>query len=194
MTCVGSIPPRRVRPIEGTGRRSDLAGWAEYGYCASHSRYFWGLRLHPVCTPGGLPVGFALTGAKSDERQTLLEILAVDPSLARDRPDQTLIADKNYYGPSSSASSPSAGLQLLRPARKGEAERPGASLFKPLRQTIESINQTFKGQLDLERHGGHTPRRRPRPRAAAHPRPDRSDLAQRQNRTTDQEVTDAYDH
>jgi hypothetical protein len=22
---------------------------------------------------------------------------------------------------------------------------------------IESINQTFKGQLDLERHGGHTP-------------------------------------
>jgi hypothetical protein len=30
-------------------------------------------------------------------------------------------------------------------------------LFKPLRQTIESINQTFKGQLDLERHGGRTP-------------------------------------
>jgi hypothetical protein len=26
-----------------------------------------------------------------------------------------------------------------------------------LRQTIESINQTFKGQLDLERHGGRTP-------------------------------------
>src|SRR5262249_46081201 len=25
-----------------TARRSDLAGWAEYGYCASHSRYFWG--------------------------------------------------------------------------------------------------------------------------------------------------------
>ena len=23
-----------------TARRSDLAGWAEYGYCASHSRYF----------------------------------------------------------------------------------------------------------------------------------------------------------
>lgn len=26
-----------------TTRRSDLAGWAQYGYCASHSRYFWGL-------------------------------------------------------------------------------------------------------------------------------------------------------
>jgi hypothetical protein len=32
-----------------------------------------------------------------------------------------------------------------------------AHLFKPLRQTIESVNQTFKGQLDLERHGGRTP-------------------------------------
>jgi hypothetical protein len=35
-----------------------------------------------------------------------------------------------------------------------KAERAGAHLFKPLRQVIESINQTFKGQLDLERHGG----------------------------------------
>ncbi len=33
-----------------TAKRSDLAGWAQYGYCASHSRYFWGLRLHLVCT------------------------------------------------------------------------------------------------------------------------------------------------
>jgi retron-type reverse transcriptase len=47
-------------------------------------------------------------------------------------------------------------LTLLRPARKGEPERPGAPLFKPLRQTIESINQTLKAQLDLERDGGHT--------------------------------------
>jgi hypothetical protein len=42
-------------------------------------------------------------------------------------------------------------------ARTGEQPRAGAYLFKPLRQVIESINQTFKGQLDLERHGGHTP-------------------------------------
>ena len=25
-----------------------------------------------------------------------------------------------------------------------------------MRQIIESVNDTFKGQLDLERHGGHT--------------------------------------
>jgi hypothetical protein len=140
-----------------TARRSDLAGWAEYGYCASHSRYFWGLRLHLVATLGGLPVAFALTGAKADERQTLLQILAADPALAAGRPGQTLIADKHYYGAAFEATLAAQHLHLLRPARKGEHERPGAHLFKPLRQTIESINQTFKGQLDLERHGGHTP-------------------------------------
>jgi hypothetical protein len=31
-----------------TVKRSEPAGWAEYGYCASHSRFFWGLRLHLV--------------------------------------------------------------------------------------------------------------------------------------------------
>ena len=53
-----------------TVTRSDAAGWAEYGYCASHSRYFWGLRLHLVCTLHRLPVMFALAGAKAGERET----------------------------------------------------------------------------------------------------------------------------
>src|SRR5207344_2623494 len=94
---VDSTPVECGRSRE-TAKRSDLAGWAEYGYCASHSRYFWGLRLHLVATLGGLPIGFALTGAKADERQTLLQILAADPALAAGRPGQTLIADKHYYG------------------------------------------------------------------------------------------------
>jgi len=137
-----------------TAQRSDLAGFAEYGYCASHSRYFWGLRLHLLCTLHGLPVGFALTGAKADERHTLLGILD-DTTLPGHR-GQTLIADKNYYGRDFEATLHAAGIALLRPARKGEPERPGARFFKPLRQIIESINDTLKGQLDLEQHGART--------------------------------------
>jgi hypothetical protein len=64
-----------------TAKRSELAGWASYGSCASHSRSFWGLRLHLVCTLHGLPVAVALTGAKADERQVLLDLLAVEPEL-----------------------------------------------------------------------------------------------------------------
>ena len=140
-----------------TAKRSELAGWAEYGYCASHSRFFWGLRLHLVCTLGGLPVLFALTGAKADERETLLGMLDAAGDVTRSRPGQTVIGDKNYYGRVFERELTEREVKLLRPARKGEPERAGTHLFKPLRQTIESINQTFKGQLDLERHGARTP-------------------------------------
>ncbi|MFF0578506.1 IS982 family transposase [Streptosporangium saharense] len=140
-----------------TARRSALAGWAQYGYCASHSRYFWGLRLHLLCTLGGLPVAFALSGAKADEREILLAMLQQVPDLVAARPGQTVIGDRNYYGRAFEQALADRGLVLLRPARKGEPERAGARLFKPLRQVVESVNQTFKGQLDLERHGGRTP-------------------------------------
>jgi hypothetical protein len=139
-----------------TTRRSDLAGYAEYGYCASHSRYFWGLRLHLIATLHGLPVGFALTGAKADERHVLLSVLAADAALLQGRHHQVMIADKNYYGREFEATIGAAGVELLRPARTGEPPRPGARFFRPLRQTIESIFDTAKGQLDLEGHGGHT--------------------------------------
>ncbi|MBV8931656.1 MAG: IS982 family transposase, partial [Kutzneria sp.] len=43
----------RSRP---TVKRSDLAGEAGYGYCASHSRYFWGMRLYLVTTAEGMPI------------------------------------------------------------------------------------------------------------------------------------------
>ena len=140
-----------------TAKRSALAGWASYGWCASHSRWFWGLRLHLVCTLHGLPVAFALTGAKAPDREILWDLLAVEPQLVTARPGQLLLADKNYYGREFETVLGELGVRLLRPARKGEHERPGARLFKPLRQLIESINATFKGQLDLEQHGGHTP-------------------------------------
>ena len=153
---VDSTPIECARSRE-TVRRSDLAGWAEYGYCASHSRYFWGLRLHLVATLHGLPVGFALTGAKADERQVLLDLLHADPTLAAARPGQILLGDKNYYGREFEATIADAGIRLLRRARKGEPERAGGRFFKPLRQTVESIFDTLKGQLDLEHHGGHTP-------------------------------------
>jgi hypothetical protein len=153
---VDSTPVECGRSRE-TAKRSDLAGWAQYGYCASHSRFFWGLRLHLVCTLHGLPVAFALTGAKADERETLLGMFEVEPQLVADRPGQTLIGDKNYFGRAFEDQLTDLDIRLLRPARKGESERAGAYLFKPLRQVIESINETFKGQLDLERHRGRTP-------------------------------------
>jgi Transposase DDE domain len=151
---VDSTPVECARSRE-TVKRSDLAGWAEYGYCASHSRFFWGLRLHLVCTLHGLPVGWALTGAKADEREVLEAIMASTPGLTR-RGRQVVIADKAYYGKVFEATIDAAGIDLLRKARKGEERRPGQEFFKPLRQIIESVNATFKTQLGIERHRAKT--------------------------------------
>jgi hypothetical protein len=110
-----------------------------------------GLRLHLACTLQGLPIAFAPTGAKADERETLLDLLdlldllAAECGLLRERPRQTLIGDKNYFGRGFERELSEHGVQLLRPVRKGEREWPGAALFKPLRQVIESINETLQG-------------------------------------------------
>ena len=68
---VDSTPVECGRSRE-TQKRSERPGWATYGYSASHSRYFWGLRLHLITTPSGLPITFALAGAKADERDVCL--------------------------------------------------------------------------------------------------------------------------
>jgi hypothetical protein len=153
---VDSTPVECGRSRE-TARRSQLAGWAEYGYCASHSRYFWGLRLHLIATLHGLPAGVALTGARADERQVLPGILDTGPQLTAGRVRQLMIGDKNYFGADFEADLATAGLTLLRPARKGEPGRAGSRFLKPLRQTVESIFDSCKDQTDLERHGGRTP-------------------------------------
>lgn len=152
---VDSTPVECGRSRE-TVKRSDMAGYAGYGYCASHSRFFWGLRLHLIATPSGLPVAYALTSAKTDERDTALAMLHLDPTL--DRPGQVLMADKGYRSATFEAELADLGITLIRPSLASEkAERPLQRFLKPFRQIIESVNQTLKAQLDLERHGGRKP-------------------------------------
>ena len=70
------------------------------------------------------------------------------------RPGQTIIADKGYRSAAFEQVLNQAGMILIRPATKTEQPRPGNRYLKPFRQIIESVNNTFKTQLDLERHGG----------------------------------------
>ncbi|GII58535.1 transposase [Planotetraspora thailandica] len=140
-----------------TAQRSNLAGLAGYGYCASHSRFFWGLRLHLICTPAGLPITWALANPKIDERQVLMAALDHDPGLTADRPNLLIIADKGYVSTELDAYLAERGVRLLRPSYRNRTPRAGEQYLKPIRQLIESVNDTLKGQLDLELHGGRTP-------------------------------------
>jgi len=136
--------------------RSQAAGWAGYGYCASHSRFFWGLRLYLACTPAGLPVLWALASPGIGEREVLEAMLEVDAELVRERQGLLLITDKGFASRTLEASLSADGITLLRPSRKDEAARGGEPVLKKVRQLIESVNDTLKGQLDLEQHGGRT--------------------------------------
>ena len=99
--------------------------------------------------------GWALTGTKADERVVCRDMLTGTPALSTDPLGHlTLIADKGYNGAAVEADLNQIGIKLLRPTRKGEAPRVGERFLKPLRQCVESIFDTFKGQLNREHHGG----------------------------------------
>ena len=138
-----------------TVKRSDLAGYAAYGYCASHSRYFWGFRLYLVCSPDGMPHGFCLAPANEPEREVaaaLLDRMRADGSL---QGFEVIIGDKGFAGAEFEQIVSELAAAFLRPDRHDETRRHGN--LSSVRQWIESIIDTTKGQLNLERHGGRTP-------------------------------------
>lgn len=153
---VDSTPVECARSRQ-TVKRSDLAGWANYGYCQSHSRFYWGLKLHLVCTPAGLPVTWALADPKIDERQILAALIDNEPHLAAHRPGLLILADKGYIAAELDRFLAARDISLLRPSyRNRGTPQPAEALLKTVRQLIESVNDTLKGQLDLEQHGGRT--------------------------------------
>ncbi len=133
-----------------TVKRSELAGWANYGYCASHSRFFWGLRLHLLTTPDGVVVAWALADPKLGDREVAQAMLEHSPP----RPGLLIVADKGYAGQEFEDFVRELEAVLVRPDRRDERRRYGKLGW--IRQRIESVNNTLKDQLGLEEHGGRT--------------------------------------
>lgn len=149
LVLVDSTPVECARSIE-TMRRSQLADAADYGYCTSHSRYFWGFRLHALFGLDGTPRALQLTSPKASERDVCLAMLA----RVERHGSLTVVADKGYAGRDFEAAAAELDATVCRPRRKDEPG-PGPHLA-PIRQRIESIFQTCKDLLTLERHGART--------------------------------------
>jgi hypothetical protein len=132
-----------------TVKRSGFAGHAAYGWCAAHSRHFWGFKLYLLSAPDGMPIAFRLAPANAPEREIVAEMLA-----GIDLSGYTVIGDKGLSGVELEQLVAALGGALLRPDRRDEAPRFGS--LGHTRQWIESIIDTLKGQLSLERHGAHT--------------------------------------
>jgi Transposase DDE domain len=129
-----------------------LTDAADYGYCASHSRHFFGFRLHALFAPDGTPRALALTSPKIDEKQVCLQMVA----RCERQPGQALIliGDKNFRGKDFETELTKLDATIMRPRRKDEPGK-GPHLT-PIRQRIESIFWTCKDTLTLERHGART--------------------------------------
>jgi hypothetical protein len=133
-----------------TVKRSALRGLADYGWCASHSRWYWGFKLYALTSPDGVPVGWCLASPKLGEREVALALL----DRASLQPGQVLVVDKGLAGAAVDEHVASLEAALVRPDRRDEPARFGT--LRPVRQWIESIIDTLKGQLGLEQHGGRT--------------------------------------
>lgn len=146
---IDSTPLECARSVETT-RRSALGDAADYGYCASHSRFFWGFRLHGLFAPDGTPKAFTLASPKRDEREVGIELL----ERANRAGGEIVIGDKGYAGKDFAAAAGGLQATIVRPARKDEPDSPVH--LAPIRQRIESIFWTCKDILTLERHGART--------------------------------------
>ncbi len=137
-----------------TVKRSDLAGDAGYGYCRSHSRFFWGFRLYLVTTAEGMPITWCLASPKIGEREVVEALLRRDHHLVR--AGQVILADKGFAGRDFERFiAQELRCHLVRPDRKDEKPRHGK--LARCRQWIEAVIDTLKGQLSLESHAGRTP-------------------------------------
>jgi len=149
LLVVDSTPVECARSVETT-RRSQLADAADYGYCRSHSRYFWGFRLHGLFALDGTPRALALTSPKRDERDVAIDMLA----RCQRAGGEIVIGDKGYVSRTFAATVEALDAHIIRPTRRDE---PGhGPHLAPIRQRIESIFWTCKDILGLERHAART--------------------------------------
>jgi hypothetical protein len=149
LAVIDSTPVECGRSVETT-RRSLLADAADYGYCASHSRYFWGFRLHGLFALDGTPRALALTSPKASEREVALGLLR----RCEHNGPLTVLGDKGYAGRDFEQAAKDLDATIARPRRKHEGSE--KLHLAPIRQRVESIFRTCKDLLTLERHGART--------------------------------------
>jgi transposase len=145
MVLIDSTPVECGRSVD-TAWRSALQPACAHHYSRSHSRWFWGMRLHLLAAPDGTPRAAILASADEKERDVALRLF--ERGL---HGGELVIADKGYAGRDfEQAAAERFGATVLRPRRRDEPGR-GPHLA-PIRQCIESIFWTLKDRLGLERH------------------------------------------
>ncbi|MGF1344626.1 hypothetical protein ACQSMD_31705 [Streptomyces flavovirens] len=126
----GSTPAPCGMP-RPTVQRSNIADWAGYGYCASHTRFL--SRPSPDRNSGYLGAGQPEVGVAGHE-------------------GIALISDKGFTSKPFEKAFVGHVIDLLRPHAHGRSSGT-ASRSSRRSQLIESVNDIRRSQLDTEQHG-----------------------------------------
>lgn len=130
----------------GCASKSEFAGHGAYGYCASKSQWYWGMRLLLVTDRRGTPLGYDLRPANENEREGVFK-------LATAHPDTLLFADAGHRGREHHDSLALIGVELIVPDKHKLGERPPSEVAKArIRLVIESVFSTLKRQMRMEHH------------------------------------------
>jgi len=132
-----------VTNYAGCAARSEFAGAAAYGYCASKSEWVWGVRLVLRTDRRGLPLAYTLVPANEHEYEPLLDLIEAG---------ETLIADKGLWGRAYHQRMHAAQVQLLAPSRQRTAANAARErTLAGLRLTSKASSPTSKNRC-----GSHT--------------------------------------
>jgi hypothetical protein len=136
IVLVDSTPVACGRSVE-TSRRSALAPACAHHYSRSHSRWFWGMRLHLLAAPDGTPRAAILASADQKERDVALRLF--ERGL---HGGELVVCDKGYAGKDFEAQARERfGATILRPARKNEPHRgPALSwIWRGPRRVVDTL-------------------------------------------------------
>lgn len=117
------------------------------GYCASQNRYYYGYKLHAVCSVKGVIHSFDLTKASVHDIQYVKD-------LKWEMGDCTLIGDKGYLSKEVQLDLfETANIKLEVPMRSNQKEfKPTPPIFRKFRKRIETVFSQLDDQFLMVRN------------------------------------------
>jgi Transposase DDE domain len=128
------------------GKESEQSS-PDKGYCASQKKYFYGYKLHSVCSAAGVIESLDLTKASVHDIHYLKDVKELFSNCI-------IIGDKGYIGKQQQINLfETAGIELEVPLRSNQKEqKPTMWILKKVRKRIETVFSQLCDQFMMQRN------------------------------------------
>jgi hypothetical protein len=127
--------------------KESLKNCPDKGYCASQGKYFYGYKLHSVCSSEGVVETLDLTKASVHDIHYLKDVKELMSNCI-------ITGDKGYVGRKTQIDLfETAGIQLEVPLRSNQSEKkPMIRILKKIRKRIETVFSQLCDQFMIQRN------------------------------------------